>query len=212
MSQNDLQQLGQATTQLIETLYSPHTPPSLQTSLQSQLQTIQSNPESWSLISPILASSTSPYPTQVRFFAASTLQLKIARAWDSLPEEQHQLIKEQVLEWSSRSASASYPRSAAAATATTSSSSSAPANVGERIVLRKLASALTSLSLRLFDQGWDHWLLEIITRVVAAGTSTEGVLQVLSVVIEQVARAELSATKRCVQDMFLAEASQPRNM
>ncbi|SCV73668.1 BQ2448_6098 [Microbotryum intermedium] len=180
-----------------KTLYSPRTPPSLQTTLQAQLQTIQSNPESWTLISPILSSdpsSASSYPSQVRFFAASTLQLKIAREWDSLPEEQHELIKEQLLDWSSRSAASSHPRSSSPATVT--SSSSLQDNVGERIVLRKLASALTSLSLRLFNHGWDDWLLHIITRLVAAGTSTEGVLQVLSVVIEQVARAELSGTKR----------------
>lgn len=70
--------------------------------------------------------------------------------------------------------------------------------------MRKLAGAVTSLSLRLaLKEGdaeesgrWDHWLLEVMARVGGAGTSREAVLEVLSVVVEQVARAELVGNKR----------------
>lgn len=65
-------------------------------------------------------------------------------------------------------------------------------------MFRKLASAITSLSLRL--EIWDNWLLELIMRVSAGaggiGTSREGVLEVLGVVIEQVSRANLVGQKR----------------
>lgn len=69
-------------------------------------------------------------------------------------------------------------------------------------MLRKLASAVTSLSLRLED--WEDWLLEVVVRVSAGdgtaggGSGREAVLEVLAVVIEQVARAELVGTKRRV--------------
>lgn len=66
------------------------------------------------------------------------------------------------------------------------------------MVFRKLASAITSLSLKL--EIWDNWLLELIMRVTAGshgvGTLREGVLDLLEVVIEQVSRANLVGQKR----------------
>lgn len=59
--------------------------------------------------------------------------------------------------------------------------------------MRKLASALTSLSLRLPD--WNDWLLEVMVRV-GAGTTRGAVLQIIAVVIEQVARIELVGPKK----------------
>lgn len=68
-------------------------------------------------------------------------------------------------------------------------------------MLRKLAGAVTSLSLRLKE--WKDWLLEVIVRV-EAGEGSEGgnagsreaILEILAVVIEQVARADLVGQAR----------------
>lgn len=75
---------------------------------------------------------------------------------------------------------------------------------GEKIVMRKLASAVTSLSLRLED--WNDWLLEVILRVSGDGRSVrrEAVLEVLSIAIEQVSRAELVGAKKLVSSASCA--------
>jgi hypothetical protein len=168
--------------QLIQALYSPSTPLSAQATLQHQLQEVQSSAASWSIIGPLVSHSD----PSVRFFAASTLQLKIARSWETLPPENHEPLKSSLLSWLAISASQAYPASGAG-----------DARQGERVVMRKLAGAVTSLSLRL--EGWENWLLEVITRVAGGegrGSAREAVLEALSVVIEQVARAELVGNKR----------------
>lgn len=89
-----------------------------------------------------------------------------------------------MLHWLATSAVAAYP-----------SAPNLAAVGGEKMVMRKLASAITSLSLRLSDS-WKDWLLHVMLRVSAGGARREGVLDVLGVVIEQVARAELVGDRR----------------
>lgn len=131
----------------------------------------------------------------MRFFAASTLLQKLSRAWATLPDAAHQQLKSSLLSWLARSAALAYPQAGAG-------------RPGERMVMRKLAAAATSLSLQL--AGWDDWLLEVVMRV-AAGDSASGgaplreaVLDVLSVAIEQVNRAELAGPKRCASPTLYA--------
>ncbi|GAA6037422.1 hypothetical protein JCM8097_008565 [Rhodosporidiobolus ruineniae] len=182
--------------QAIQALYDPSTPASIQQSLQQQLQHVQQATAAWSLVGPLISH---PDPS-VRFFAASTLQHKLARQWESLPQSppsssdddelphEVQQLKHSLLSWLANSAAAAYPSSS-------SSSSGQPAVVGEKPVLRKLAAAVTALSLRLED-AWKDWLLEVVMRVAASGAGREASLEVLSVAIEEVARAELVGSKR----------------
>ncbi|GAA6017231.1 hypothetical protein JCM10207_002578 [Rhodosporidiobolus poonsookiae] len=177
----------------IQALYSPSTPPSTQSTLQTQLQHVQAAPAAWGLVGPLI---THPDPS-VRFFAASTLQQKLARQWDSLPSAgQHDAdddalpaevrqLKESLLAWIARSAAAAFPSSAA----------QRQPEVGEKPVLRKLAAATTALSLRLLDS-WSDWLLEVVMRVAGSGAAREASLEVLSVAIEEVSRAELVGSQR----------------
>lgn len=110
------------------------------------------------------------------------------------------------MNWLSRSAAEAYPEGGEGG------------RQGEKVVLRKLASATTALSLRIAtgngkggggeeeDGGekWNDWLLEVMMRVAGGkredgrGTSREATLEVLSVVVEQVDRAQLTGQKRCV--------------
>ncbi|BGP18218.1 hypothetical protein JCM10213v2_006275 [Rhodosporidiobolus nylandii] len=174
----------------IQSLYSPSTPPSVQSTLQSQLQAVQLSPLAWGLVGPLIGHDD----PSVRFFAAQTLQTKIGRGWESLPvsapaAEEGELpaeveqLKQSVLSWLAASAAAAYP------------AGQQPGRSGEKPVLRKLAAAATALSLRLEDR-WKDWLLEAVMRVAASGAGREGTLEVLSVAIEEVARAELVGSKR----------------
>ncbi|GAA5999141.1 uncharacterized protein JCM10292_001618 [Rhodotorula paludigena] len=179
--------------QAIQQLYDPRSPPSLQSTLQQQLQHVQAAPAAWTLVGPLIQ-HTDP---SVRFFAASTLQQKIARSWETLPgldtaapasgdslSGQALALKDSLLSWLAASAAAAYPSAAGAA--------STP---GEKPVLRKLAAAATSLSVRVEGQ-WQDWLLEVVMRIAASGAGREASLEVLSTAIEQVARAELVGSKR----------------
>lgn len=149
---------------------------------------MQSSDAAWGLVPRLLAIDDN----SIRFFAASTLQLKLSRSWSTLPPEHHTPLKESLLTWLAQSAALSYP-----------SAHGRPPKAGERVVLRKLAAATVSLSVRLTE--WNDWLLEVIMRVSAGdgssegGTAREGLLEVLSVIVEQVARVDLTGQKRCVQ-------------
>ncbi|GAA5940738.1 hypothetical protein JCM3775_004883 [Rhodotorula graminis] len=187
--EGELDQVVQAVLQL----YSPSTPPHVQTALQQQLQHVQGAPAAWSIVGPLLSH---PDPS-VRFFAASTLEHKLSRQWDSLPGLDAALqddglagdlaaLKDSLLQWLAHSAAAAYP----------SSRPGAPAPApGERPVVRKLAAAATALSLRV-ESRWRDWLLEVVMRVAGGGAGREASLEVLSTAIEQVARAELVGSKR----------------
>jgi hypothetical protein len=177
------QALTSSPSQLILALYSPSTSPQDHSHLQLRLQEVQSSQAAWSIVG-LLLQHDDP---SVRFFAASTLQLKISRSWSTLPESDHEPLKASLLSWLALSAAQAYP-------------AEGEARAGERVVMRKLASAVTSLSLRL--KGWQDWLLEVVVRVSAGDgnrkSAPEAVLEVLGVVIEQVARAELVGGQRCV--------------
>lgn len=175
-------------------MYDPSTPPSVQSTLQRQLQLVQSSPSAWSIVGTLISHPDS----SVRFFGASTLQQAIARSWHSLDPNDPaprpltspvSSLKESLLRWLATSAAAAYPPHNAAPGTTGTS--------GEKPVLRKLAAATTSLSLRLGGE-WNDWLLEVIMRIAASGAAREASLEVLSTAIEEIARADFVGSQRCV--------------
>ncbi|GAA5873443.1 hypothetical protein JCM3774_002418 [Rhodotorula dairenensis] len=174
--------------QAVQALYDPSTPPSVQSTLQRQLQLVQSSPSAWSVVGTLLSHPDS----SVRFFGASTLQHAITRSWGSLDPSNAApkalsgpvaSLKESLLHWLASSAAAAYPMTGA------------PGTPGEKPVLRKLAAATTGLSLRLGPE-WNDWLLEVIMRIAASGAAREANLEVLSTAIEEIARADFVGGQR----------------
>ncbi|GAA5914025.1 uncharacterized protein JCM6883_007125 [Sporobolomyces salmoneus] len=179
----------------IETLYSPSTAPSFQSQIQSQLLSVQASQLGWSLVAPFLVH---PEPT-VRFFGASTLETKLSKQWDELPNPDQQALKDSLLGWLSESARKAYP-----------AEEGARELVGEKPVLRKLSSAVVTYAIKRHSgstgtrsrndgegqEAWEDWLLEVVVRLAASRSRREAVLEVLAIVIEQVQRAELPGTKR----------------
>ncbi|GAA5940498.1 uncharacterized protein JCM15063_002352 [Sporobolomyces koalae] len=186
--------------QALVTLYSPSTPPSVQSQLQSQLLAVQSAPLGWALISPFLSHADA----SIRFFGASTLEAKLSKQWDSLPRADRHALRASLLGWVAESARRAYPPT------------EAEAWTGEKPVLRKLSAAIVTYALKAFgtgstkggrshgaaeeaeevDEPWQDWLLEVVMRIAASGSRREAALEVLSDAIEQVHRAELTGTRR----------------
>ena len=155
---------------------------------------MQSSPSAWSIVGTLISHPDS----SVRFFGASTLQQAIARSWHSLDPNDPaprtltgpvSSLKESLLHWLATSAVAAYPAPHASASGTGTS--------GEKPVLRKLAAATTSLSLRIGGE-WNDWLLEVIMRIAASGAAREASLEVLSTAIEEIARADFVGSQRYV--------------
>ncbi|KAK4050191.1 hypothetical protein OIO90_005173 [Microbotryomycetes sp. JL221] len=182
--------------QLVSTLYDPSTPVAVQQQVQVLLHTIQqTQPQGANLASIILDDTT--IDSRVRFFASSTIQTFVEQSTSSTSGLLHQL-KEKLIHWLIQSATISFE---------TVQQQQQP---NERIVLRKLSSTITSLSFQLVGntnnkhqedndepvQEWNGWLLQVMSRLAAAGAHRRAILQVLSVVIEQVTRAELVGIKR----------------
>ncbi|GAA6015280.1 hypothetical protein JCM11491_000997 [Sporobolomyces phaffii] len=192
--------------QALQTLYSPATAPSVQSTLQSQLLSVQSSPLGWSLVAPFLSH---PDPA-IRFFGASTLEAKLSKQYDSLSRTERRQLEESLLAWLGASARNAYP-------APSPQQGQSAAVSGEKPVLRKLSVAVVTYALKRFGNGtnksngrrnrgedddeaaeepWQDWLLQVVVRIAASGSTREAALEVLSTVIEQVQRAELTGTKR----------------
>lgn len=186
--------------QLLHTLYDPATPSNVQQTTQRTLHAVQASPEGWHVAARILSASVSDVASFVRFYAASTVQVQVETRSGAIITDDREGLKRAVVDWLVESARASYPNGGGADGATT-------AVPGERVVLRKLSSAVTSLSFRMSSETgargsrqpadeWNEWLLEVVTRVAGAGAQRRAVLEVLAVVIEQVARADMVGPQR----------------
>ncbi|KAM0790224.1 hypothetical protein ACM66B_005537 [Microbotryomycetes sp. NB124-2] len=202
---------------LVQTLYDPSTARATQSQVERALQQTQQTQQGVVAACQIL--DDIQVDSRARFYAASTVQAFVERQQQpasdpttrGLSAQQPNDIddellkfKDSLLRWLTASAAASYPLA---------SSSSAP-RTDERIVLRKLSAAVTSLSFKLVSgtssshsssqSSWHGWLLEVVTRVAAGGCQRRAVLEVLIVAIEQVARAEMSGVKR---NRYMADLS-----
>lgn len=58
------------------------------------LNNLQNSPQAWSIVWDILSTSRS---SQIHFFAASTLHIKLMRNWDEIPESEYENFKENML-------------------------------------------------------------------------------------------------------------------
>ncbi|KAL4071677.1 armadillo-type protein [Scleroderma yunnanense] len=173
--------------QLIQQAYSP---PSVQVSsdaqrrLQQELFDIQKRYEAWGLVIPFLNHED----FNVQFFGAHTIQVKIARDWETLPPENAPLLRELLLELTSHSIVAGK----------------------NKVILRKLFVAITSLALKIVPgtpSRWPDWIVSTVERLSSRSVSTGYLLDFLSIVAEEVETADLVGPRKLQMHQTLLDAS-----
>ncbi|CUA76173.1 Myb-binding protein 1A [Homo sapiens] [Rhizoctonia solani] len=173
---------------LVTQLYSPGTRPEVQQTINRELLDVQRRPEAWGLVVPFLESSD----PNVQFFGALTIQVKIARDWDSFPQEHAITLRDTLLELTGRAATRNLPP----------------------VAIRKLFVSVCSLALRLAptdtdhsESRWPNWVLGTAQSLSANGASPGVVLEFLTIVAEEVARSDLVAAKKSQMDLILRDAA-----
>ncbi|OBZ74388.1 Importin-13 [Grifola frondosa] len=161
--------------QLIQQAYAPqnHLSSDDQRHLQQELFDIQKHPEAWGLVVPFLEHED----PNVQFFGAHTAQVKIARDWSSIPEEHVLHLRDMLVELTGRSIA-----------------------VGRnKVILRKLFVAITSLALKVCPGSpsqWPDWLRSCVGTLSSLGASNEYLLDFLAIVAEEVETADLLPPKK----------------
>ncbi|KAH9912340.1 ARM repeat-containing protein [Epithele typhae] len=172
--------------QLIQQTYAPQTHPSSddQRRLQQELYDIQRRPEAWGLVLPFLSN---PDPN-VQFFGAHTLQVKIARDWDSVPEDAAEQLQDMVLQLTGRAVTSGQ----------------------NKVILRKLFVAITTLAMKLHPRHpsrWPDWLRESVAKLSSMGVSREPMLDFLAIVSEEISSADLLPPTKSQMQTTLNEAA-----
>ncbi|KAI0290272.1 armadillo-type protein [Multifurca ochricompacta] len=142
--------------------------------LQSGLFELQRRWEAWGLVVPFLFEHSDP---NVQFFGAHTAQVKISRDWKTFPSDQSDELIPFLLGITGRSIALDR----------------------NKVILRKLFVALSTLALRLVPQDpprWPDWIVTTSTELSNAGASTEHILDFLEIAIEEVNGADLLPAKR----------------
>ncbi|KAI0341153.1 ARM repeat-containing protein [Trametopsis cervina] len=181
LSPGDVEQAAQ----LIQQAYTPQAQlsPEEQRRLQQELFDIQKRPESWGLVIPFLQHSD----PNVQFFGAHTVQVKIARDWDSFPHEHNAELRDLLVAITGHSMAAGF----------------------NKVILRKLFVAITSLALKLCTQTpsqWPEWPSSCVQSLSALGASTEGLLDLLAIVAEEVETIDLLVPQKVVIRRSLSDA------
>ncbi|KAI0087502.1 ARM repeat-containing protein [Irpex rosettiformis] len=171
--------------QLIQQALAPQTQSSSQDQrkLQQELFDIQKRPESWGLVIPFLQHSD----PNVQFFGAHTMQVKIARDWDLFPHEHDLELRDLLVAITGHSIVAGY----------------------NKVILRKLFVAITSLALKFctqIQQTWPEWPASCIQSLSALGASTEPLLDLLAIIAEEVDSADLLAPQKTQMRRMLSDA------
>lgn len=115
---------------LVLRLYGGQARPEETAALQAEMFQLQKPQAAWEIPSVFLAESDS----HLRFFGALTLAIKLSRDFDTVDSSQYSSLKGSVLSWLSASANVAYP----------AAQSGVAPQPGERIVLRKLAVAVSN--------------------------------------------------------------------
>ncbi|KAI0714221.1 ARM repeat-containing protein [Cerioporus squamosus] len=171
--------------QLIKQAYSPqnHLSPEDQRRLQQELFEIQRRPEAWGLVLPFLNNPDA----NVQFFGAHTLQVKIARDWDAFPADSAPQLRDMVLELTGRAVSSGQ----------------------NKVILRKLFVAITSLAIKLHPgqpSRWPDWVRSCIGIFSGMGVPREHILDFLAIVAEEMETADLLPPNKALMKTALADA------
>ncbi|KZT68569.1 ARM repeat-containing protein [Daedalea quercina L-15889] len=166
LSPDDIQRAAE----LIQQAYAPqnHLSSGDQKRIQQELFEIQKRQEAWGLVIPFLDHSD----PNVQFFGAHTAQVKIARDWASFPEEHAIQLRDMILDLTGRSMGGGK----------------------NKVILRKLYVAITSLALKLAPGNpsrWPDWLLSCINAMSGLGATNEQIMDFLAIVAEEVESADL---------------------
>ncbi|KAG6334626.1 hypothetical protein ID866_4467 [Astraeus odoratus] len=173
--------------QLIQQAYSSpsvQVSPNTQRRLQQELFDIQKRYEAWGLVIPFLHHED----VNVQFFGAHTVQVKIARDWESFPPENAPFLRELLLELTSHSILSGK----------------------NRVILRKLFVAITSLALKIapgVPSRWPDWIVSTVEHLSCRGAQTEYLLDFLSIVAEEVDSADLLGSSKMQMKQSLLDAS-----
>ncbi|KAI0651047.1 ARM repeat-containing protein [Trametes meyenii] len=170
---------------LIQRAYAPqsHLSSEDQRQLQQELFDIQRRPEAWGLVLPFLAH---PDPN-VQFFGAHTIQVKIARDWDSVPTDAATQLRDMLLELTGRAISSGQ----------------------NKVVLRKLFVAITSLAIKLHPGNpsrWPDWLRSTLNIFSGMGVLREHMMDFLAIVAEETQSADLLPPNKAQMQTSLLEA------
>ncbi|KAI0937932.1 hypothetical protein AcW1_002387 [Taiwanofungus camphoratus] len=172
--------------ELIQQAYAPqtHLSPEDQRRLQQEIFDIQKRPEAWGLVLPFL-DHTDP---NVQFFGAHTAQVKIARDWDSIPQEYVLQLRDMLVGLAGRSIA-----------------------VGRsKVILRKLFVAITSLALKIVPGDplqWPDWLLSSVRTLSDLGAPSDHLLDFLAIVAEEITSADLLAPSKALMQRTLFDAA-----
>ncbi|KAH7927601.1 ARM repeat-containing protein [Leucogyrophana mollusca] len=183
LNQADVHQAAQ----LIQQAYLPahaHVSSDDQRRLQQELFDIQRRPEAWGLVIPFLEN---PDPN-VQFFGAHTAQVKIARDWDSFPQENASQLRDLMLELTSYCILSGR----------------------NKVILRKLFVAIASLALKLApgsSSQWPDWIVSSVKFLSSRGSASEHLLDYLSIVAEEVESADLLGPAKMQMQQSLLDAS-----
>ncbi|KAJ7600482.1 armadillo-type protein [Mycena floridula] len=151
--------------------------------LQGELEELQKKYEAWGLVVPLLGHEN-PY---VQFFGAHTADIKIARDWDTFPQENTEALRDLLVQLTAHSMATGKMMS----------------------ILRKLFSTcLSSLSLRLVPRhnAWPNWILYCVTTFSGAGAPNEHILEFLTVVVQNIDSANLTGASKGVMVSTLVDA------
>ncbi|KAI8096689.1 armadillo-type protein [Halteromyces radiatus] len=155
---------------LVEQLYTSIDPQVTKT-IQEQLQAIQRHPEAWELASNLLSIPSD----HCRFFGAHTIQVKIARDWNTLPSDRIDWLRDELFTWIIKCSN------------------------GSMFVTRKLCIALIAYAFQVVPNYWQQFIPQSIQAFIsgaqAYGVSTENInqtiLEFLTMLPEEISNAEL---------------------
>ncbi|TFK99936.1 ARM repeat-containing protein [Pterulicium gracile] len=136
--------------------------------MQHEIFEIQKRTEAWGLIVPFLEHEDQ----NVQFFGAHTAQVKITRDWDSVPPSSAEQLRDLVVELAGRSITLGR----------------------NKIILRKLFVAITSLALRLVPghpTRWPDWIMATTGSFSQRGCPVNHILDFLTIVGEEIQTADI---------------------
>ncbi|RDX49711.1 ARM repeat-containing protein [Lentinus brumalis] len=170
---------------LIQQAYAPqnHLSSEDQRRLQQELFEVQRRPEAWGLVLPFLNNPDA----NVQFFGAHTLQVKIARDWDAFPADSAPQLRDIVLELTGRAVSSGQ----------------------NKVILRKLFVAITSLAIKLHPgqpSRWPDWVRSCIGVFSGLGVPREHILDFLAIVAEEMESVDLLPPSKAQMEATLADA------
>ncbi|KAL1915458.1 uncharacterized protein VTP21DRAFT_6582 [Calcarisporiella thermophila] len=171
---------------LISQMYAANDP-ALQKQAEEYLKLLQKEVYAWDLAPQLLGSQS----VNSRFFGAHTLQIKIARDWDTLPEEKIPWLREQILSWLLQLSD------------------------GPAVVTTKLCVAIVAYALHAVPRHWSNFIHDtcqcLEQSVVTRGQATRErvvcvLLEFLTVVPEEVGRADLVGDQKVKINQELSDA------